>query len=247
MNSCVIIPARYASSRFPGKPLVELLGKPLVLWVAELSARAVGKDHVYVATDDERIAKTVEESGFSALMTSSNALTGTDRLAEAANLVDYDIYVNVQGDEPLVNPKDIAKCIDIKTRHPKSIVNGCCPLRPGEDPTNVNLPKVITNESDEMVYMSRVALPGYKDARNAPPEYIKQVCIYGFTRLELNEFVAYGRKSALEACEDIEILRFLELQRKVLMFECQGGSLAVDIPEDVPNVELALKNAEETQ
>lgn len=91
-KACVIIPVRYASSRFPGKPLTPLLGKSLFLWVAELSALAVVRKHVHVATDDVRIATAVLEAGFFSLMTSSNALTGTDRLAEAAQLVDYDVY-----------------------------------------------------------------------------------------------------------------------------------------------------------
>ena len=115
MTACVIIPARHASTRFPGKPLTPLLGKPMILWVAELSARAVGPEHVYVATEDTRISTVVEEAGFRALMTSKTALTGTDRLAEAAEMIDYDIYVNVQGDEPLVNPEDIKRCAELKS------------------------------------------------------------------------------------------------------------------------------------
>ena len=107
MKSVVVIPARYKSSRFPGKPLVNLLGKPMILWVSELSAKAVGKENVYIATDDERISKIVTAAGFNAIMTSDHCFTGTDRLAEAANKISADIYINVQGDEPLVNPKDI--------------------------------------------------------------------------------------------------------------------------------------------
>ena len=97
MKSVVIIPARYKSSRFPGKPLVHLLGKPMILWVSELSAQAVGKENVYIATDDERISKVVTTAGFNAIMTSEQCLTGTDRLAEAANRIQADIYINVQG------------------------------------------------------------------------------------------------------------------------------------------------------
>ena len=241
MPACVIIPARYASSRFPGKPLVPLLGKPMILWVAELSARAVGKANVYVATDDGRIAEVVEAAGFAALMTSSQALTGTDRLAEAAMQLDYDLYVNVQGDEPLVEPEDIRRCIEWKADHPDVIVNGFCRLGPTEDPASVNIPKVIVNEAGMMVYMSRSALPGFKDSKNAPSQYMKQVCIYGFDRTDLQAFAGFGRKSFLEQSEDIEILRFLELGRRVLMYECQPGSLAVDVPEDVAKVEAAMR------
>lgn len=241
MRSCVIIPARHASTRFPGKPLVHLLGKPMVLWVAELSARAVGREHVYIATEDERIAKVVRDANFSALMTSSDALTGTDRVAEAAQMVDYDIYVNVQGDEPLVEPDDIGRCIALKAERPEMIVNGFTWIGQDENPVSVNLPKVITDEAGIMVYMSRNPLPGFKEANNAPVRYMKQVCIYGFTREELAAYAGFGRKSALENAEDIEILRFIELERQIRMYECHPGSLAVDEPEDVARVELALK------
>lgn len=241
MRACVIIPARHASTRFPGKPLVPLLGKPMVLWVAELSARAVGREHVYVATEDTRIADVVRQAGFSALMTSPAALTGTDRLAEAAQMIDYDIYVNVQGDEPLVEPEDIRRCIALKAERPEMIVNGFCWIGAGEDPASANIPKVIATEAGVMVYMSRSPLPGFNEAKNAPARYMKQVCIYGFTREELAAYAGFGRKSALEHCEDIEILRFLELDRRILMYECAPGSLAVDVPEDVAKVEAALR------
>jgi 3-deoxy-manno-octulosonate cytidylyltransferase (CMP-KDO synthetase) len=213
----------------------------MVLWVAELSARAVGQEHVYIATEDARIADVVRAAGFTPLMTSPKALTGTDRLAEAARMIDYDIYVNVQGDEPLVEPDDIRRCISIKAEQPEVVVNGYCWIGEGEDPTSVNIPKVIATESGIMVYMSRSPLPGFKEDANAPARYMKQVCIYGFTREELAAYAGYGRKSALEKCEDIEILRFLELDRRIVMYECQPGSLAVDIPEDVAKVEAALR------
>lgn len=241
MRACILIPARHASTRFPGKPLVPLLGKPMILWVAELSARAVGRDHVYVATEDERIASVVEEAGFKALMTDPMALTGTDRLAQAAQMVDYDIYVNVQGDEPIIDPADIQACIAKKQANPDMIINGFCWIDENEDPASRNIPKVIATEDGRMVYMSRIALPGYKEEKNAPERYMKQVCIYGFTREDLELFSSFGRKSILESHEDIEILRFIEMDRQVMMYECAPGSLAVDVPDDVEKVEAAMR------
>lgn len=241
MRACVIIPARYTSTRFPGKPLVLLYGKPMILWVAEVAAKAVGRSHVYIATEDERIASEVREAGFSAVMTSQDALTGTDRVAEAAKKIDYEIYVNVQGDEPLINPADICRCIELKSKYPEKVINGYCWIGTDETPSNINIPKVITTEAGEMVYMSRMLLPGYKDQKNVPEKYMKQVCIYGFSREELIDFVRFGRKSMLEKYEDIEVLRFLELGRSVLMYECASGSLAVDVPEDVSRVEAVLQ------
>jgi len=242
MNTVVIIPARYNSSRYPGKPLVPLLGKPMILWVAELSARAVSVDSVYVATEDQRIAKVVEDAGFQAVITTKDAMTGTDRLAQAAERVDANIYINVQGDEPLVRSTDILKVRDTKLAHMDAIVCGMSWLGETEDPHNVNIPKVITNERGELVYMSRAALPGFKDAKYAPKCYRKQVCIYAFTKVELFTFCSYGRKSQLEQAEDIELLRFLELGKKIIMVETQPGSLAVDVPDDVAKVESLLKN-----
>ncbi|QSP94475.1 3-deoxy-manno-octulosonate cytidylyltransferase [Marinobacter salinisoli] len=241
MRTVVIIPARFSSSRYPGKPLVLLMGKPMILWVAELAAKAIGSENVYIATEDSRIAEVVRSAGFQAVMTSPSALTGTDRLAEAGEQIEADIFINVQGDEPLVNPSDISRVGAAKAENMEVVVNGYSWVSDQENPGNVNIPKVITNEADELVYMSRVALPGYKDPDNAPEGYKKQVCIYAFNRDELNAFRKFGRKSALEQCEDIEILRFLELGKRVLMIETQPGSLAVDVPEDVAGVEMALK------
>jgi 3-deoxy-manno-octulosonate cytidylyltransferase (CMP-KDO synthetase) len=241
MRTVALIPARYKSTRFPGKPLVRLLGKPMILWVAELAAEAIGNENVYVATDDERIASVVTEAGFRAVMTSREALTGTDRLAEAANMISADIYLNIQGDEPTVHPSDVLKIRDAKIESRNSVINGYCWIGKHEDPHNVNIPKVITNEAGDLIYMSRLALPGFKEKEKAPHRYKKQVCIYAFDRGELQLFARFGRKSELEACEDIEILRFLELGTPVRMVEMTGSSLAVDVPEDVPTVERALK------
>lgn len=244
MRTVVLIPARYASSRYPGKPLVELMGKPMILWVAELACKAVDKADVFVATDDKRIASVVESAGFGVVMTSSACLTGTDRLAEAAAQIAADIFINVQGDEPLASADDILKIINYKQQHMDVVVNGFSKISESEDPNSVNIPKVITTEDNKLVYMSRAALPAYKEAKNAPKEYKKQVCIYAFTQNELQQFADLGRKSALEASEDIEILRFLELGIDVHMVETQPGSLAVDVPEDVAKVEAAMRAQE---
>jgi len=238
-----IIPARYKSTRFPGKPLVQLLGKPMVIWVAELTAKALGTENVYVATEDQRIVSVVKEYGFQAVMTSDRPLTGTDRLWEAAQQISADIYVNVQGDEPLLNPEDIRKIVDVKKKYPNEVINGMCRIGENEDPENVNIPKVITTEDKRLVYISRKALPGYKVAENKPSVYWKQVCIYAFSREELKKYGNMGRKSYLENHEDIEILRFLELKIPVRMVETSGFSYAVDVPEDVEFVEKVMKTS----
>lgn len=241
-NACVVIPARYNSSRYPGKPLVTLLDKPMVIWVCELSSKAVDKSNVYVATDSKHIKNVVEDHGFKAIMTSGNALTGTDRIAEAtkSELLTYDIIINVQGDEPMVEPLDILQVIDLKKANPKNVINCFCNLSNEEDVHSKNIPKVITNESNKLLYISRQAIPGFKTTNLTPTNWKKQVCIYGYSREELKQFTNYGRKSYLEKIEDIEILRFFELGIEILMHECPSGSLAVDCPEDVRFVEKEL-------
>ncbi len=244
MKAIVVIPARYQSTRFPGKPLANILGKPLIQWVAELSTKAVGIDNVYIATDDDRIAQIVTKLGYQVVMTSSNCLTGTDRLAEVAKKVKADIYINVQGDEPLVDPKDILKIIKAKNLHPNEVINGYSAILKDEDPESVNIPKVIFTEDKRLVYISRKTLPGFKNKKNEPKQYWKQVCIYAFSRKELFEYSCYGGKSALEDSEDIEIIRFLEWGKTIRLVKTSPGSLAVDVPDDIAKVEIALKLAQ---
>ena len=241
-KSCVIIPARYNSSRFPGKPLIKLLNQSMIIWVANIASVAVGKENVFIATDDKRIAEEVNNSGFKSIMTNPNHLTGTDRTAEAASMIDYDIYVNVQGDEPLIDPMDILECIRIKKQKPNSVVNGFCWMASHEDPANINIPKVVTTDLGKLIYMSRNSIPGHKDEVNKPERYKKQVCIYGFNKSQLEKFSSNKYKTEIEKSEDIEILRFLELDEEIYMFECKPGSLAIDVPNDVFLVEQALKN-----
>lgn len=236
-----IIPARYKSSRFPGKPLVKLLDKPMIIWVCELSAKALGHENVYVATDDDRIKEVVEKHNFNCIMTSPDCQTGTDRLSEVAQKIEADIYINIQGDEPTVNPNEILKVIECKKQYPENVICGMAALSDDEIPENKNLPKVIVNEKGKLIYMSRLAIPGTKKPDKKPENYYKQVCIYAFNREELIKYGKFGRKSYLENLEDIEILRFFELDILIQMIELQGGTYAVDVKEDIPIVENVLK------
>jgi 3-deoxy-manno-octulosonate cytidylyltransferase (CMP-KDO synthetase) len=240
MKTVVIIPARYKSSRFPGKPLTPILGKPMILWVAEICAQALPIESVYIATDNSRIKEVVEGAGFNVVMTSEKALTGTDRVADAANQIDADIYINVQGDEPLLDPNDILSIIDVKKKYPNEVINGYCKIGDNENPESLNIPKVVFNESNQMIYMSRQLIPGTKSKLIKPQNYFKQVCIYAFNKKELSDFVNFGRKGTVESYEDIEILRFLDIGSKIRVVETKSSSLAVDIPKDVKKVEEAI-------
>ena len=240
MKACVIIPARFESSRFPGKPLTLIKGKAMVLRVAELSAIAVGKLNVFIATDDFKIYNYVKDAGFNSLMTSTNNLTGTDRVAEASKNLKYDIFVNVQGDEPLINPDDILEAIEFKKKNPTCVINSFCFLDNKEDPKNKNIPKVVTDENNNLIYISRSVVPSSKNEK-IYHKYKKQVCIYAYDKKQLSSFYDFGRKSKIELIEDIEILRFFELGINIKMYEAQTKTIAVDIPSDIKKVEAYLE------
>ncbi|PWG81063.1 3-deoxy-manno-octulosonate cytidylyltransferase [Pararcticibacter amylolyticus] len=236
-----VIPARYRSSRYPGKPLVELNGKAMVIHVAEKAALALGAENVIIATDDQRIADVVEKAGFQYLLTSDDHPTGTDRLWEVARKREADIYINIQGDEPMVDPKDIRRICSVKKEFTGYVINGMCALADSEDPASVNIPKVLVNSGNDLIYMSRLPIPGIKAPGAVRPVYLKQVCIYAFNYDQLRAFGERGGKAEFEAFEDIEILRFLDLKIPVKMVYTAGNTLAVDVPEDVSKVEEALR------
>ena len=165
------------------------------------------KKNLFIATDDRRISKKVSENGYNFVMTSKKCLTGTDRVAEASKKIKSDIYINVQGDEPTINPKDIRKIINAKIKFPNHVICGYDKIHKFQNPFNVNLPKVVINEKSELVYISRLAIPGSKK-KILKKNYLKQVCIYAFNKNELNKFYSRNKKGELEKIEDIEILRF---------------------------------------
>ena len=156
-NFIVVIPARFESSRFPGKPLADLCGKSLLQHVWEKCVSAVGEQNVVIATDDERIRRHCDEYKMNVVMTSSSCLTGTDRMCEVAQKIQRDIYINVQGDEPLIAPEDIQKILKIALNKPESIINGMCEISNESDFRSPNVPKVVTSENSELLYMSRAS------------------------------------------------------------------------------------------
>ena len=234
-----VIPARYQSSRFPGKPLAKIHGVPMVLLVFERVAKVVSAPQVLVATDDDRIAAVCAKAGVRAVMTPSNCLTGTDRICEAVRSLDARVIVNVQGDEPLIQPAAIQAVIEAKLKNPGAVINAMSRIADAEDARNPNVPKPVVNERGDLVYMSRAPIPFVKDSR-FPAEYYRQVCIYAFDKEQLSAFGARRNKSRLEGPEDIEILRFLDIGIPVKMIEVEASSIAVDKPEDLARVEAML-------
>lgn len=241
MKKIGVIPARYKSSRFPGKPLVEIAGIPMIIRVAKIVANALGKENTYVATEDNRIKTVVESHGYNVVMTSDSCLTGTDRVWEVAKKIEADIYLNIQGDEPLLNPLDILKIANEKEKFPNHVINGMIDIEKNENVINTNLPKVLVNNKNELIYMSRLPIPGIKDTSIGTPVYKKQVCIYAFNYQELKIFGESSKKAMFEKYEDIEILRFFDFSIPIKMVETSISSLAVDVVEDIVKVEQYLK------
>ena len=243
LKYAVLIPARYESSRFPGKPLADINGKPMIQHVWDKCVSAVGSDKVYVATDDDRIAKVVKDFGGQYIMTSPNCLTGTDRLAEANELLQLDFIINVQGDEPMLEPNDIIKVRDEFIINPSQIVNAYTKISDSEDAYSTTLPKVVTSKSGNLLYMSRAAIPMGKNG-NARNNF-KQVCIYAFSKEHLEFFSLNPSKTKIEDVEDIEILRFLENDIPVKMIEVNNVGIAVDTPADLEKVIFYMNSNEE--
>ncbi len=239
MRFALIIPARYQSSRFPGKPLAEINGRAMVLHVWDRCVETTGKQHVHIATDNKRIHNACVAAGACVIMTPSDCLTGTDRVHAAAKEINADIYVNVQGDEPLLSPADLQTVIDASRQYPTEVINAMCKISREEDFRSLTVPKVVVRPDGRLLYMSRAAIPGSKNAgfRGA----MKQVCIYAFPKEALSAFAISGKRTPLEETEDIEILRFLELGFEVRMIEVSSQSVAVDTPSDLERVRKLMK------
>ena len=240
MSIIGIIPARYASTRFPGKPLAFINGKSIIQRVFEQCKSAEVLDKVVVATDDQRIYKHCVENDIQVEMTSENCLTGTDRIAEFSKKIQAKTYINVQGDEPIMNPKDILKIINLSQKYPNDVINGYAPIDKNEDYNSLTIPKVVFRPDSRLLYMSRSPIPGNKQG-NFRKSW-RQICVYGFPKQSLLSFFEFDKKTTLEQEEDIEILRFLELGYDVRMVELSSDSIAVDTAEDAEKVRNYLKD-----
>lgn len=239
MKIVIVIPARYQSSRLPGKPLVQICGVPMVVRTYQQCIKVLPKEKIYVATDDDRIAAVCKDNGIQYIMTSANCLTGTDRVAEASTFIDADCYINVQGDEPLFCPNDIRKLIESVQEYPHQILSGYCKISDEKQFRSSSIPKVVLRPDGRLLYMSRAPIPTNKIHGF---EYAwRQVCAYAFPKKALQAFVATKDKTTLEQIEDIEILRFLELGLDVRMIPMSNNSVAVDNPEDVIKAESVIR------
>lgn len=239
MSRCVIvIPARMGATRFPGKPLVDLLGKPMVQWVYEAAVASGVGDDVIIATPDEEIVERAKQFGGHAMLTSHDHQTGTDRIAEIATKVEADVYVNVQGDEPLMRAASIAACarplIERSEIEMGSLYSECAEHE-YDEPSVV---KVVLDKENFALYFSRYAIPFSRNPRVVPVN--KHVGLYAYRKDALIRFSKWPMGN-LERAESLEQLRFMENGVRIYMAAGEGAELAVDTPDQAEEVRRILK------
>jgi 3-deoxy-manno-octulosonate cytidylyltransferase (CMP-KDO synthetase) len=248
MTVLAILPARYGSTRFPGKPLTPIAGKPMIQHVWERTRLAKSIDAVVVATDDDRIRKACEAFGADVEMTASDHPTGTDRLAEVARRHEHDVLINVQGDEPLIEGFVVDATVEALLRDDRAamstVVHRAEPAA-ADDPNRV---KVVVDSGGFALYFSRAPIPYHRSKpgadSNSRPAPLQHVGLYGYRRDFLLEFVALPR-SPLEQTEELEQLRALENGYRIRVAEIEGWtSVPVDVPEDVAVVEAVMQQSE---
>ena len=234
-----VIPARYKSTRFEGKPLTLIDGIPMIKRTYIQAKKSTLLDDLIVATDDKRIYDYCQKENINVCMTSDTCLTGTDRLAEVAQSYPADLYVNIQGDEPVIDPQSIEQIVQIfKEYSDDYMVYNLYKVITDEDEINSQtIVKVIVNEFNDVMYMSRLPVPYSNSGLNQ--DFKQQIPVYGFTKKALEVFSQYS-KTINEQFEDVELLRFIDLGYKIKMTETTVDSIAVDIPADVKKVETFL-------
>jgi len=238
-----IIPSRYASTRFPGKPLVNINGKSMIQRVYE-QAKIVLND-VYVATDDNRIAEEVINFGGKVVMTSESHQSGTDRIAEAVNKIEkdnekkYDIVINIQGDEPFIQPeqiKEIISCFENKSTQVATLVKK---IESNEEVFDINKPKVIFDKNMKAIYFSRSPIPFLRNIKkeewHIQNNFYKHIGMYAYKKEILNELTNL-KQSKLELSESLEQLRWIENDYKITVAITQFESFGVDTPEDLEKI-----------
>ena len=239
MNVIGVIPARYRSSRFPGKPLADIMGKPMIYHVYRACSQASLLTKILVATEDERIANVCDEHDIPWVMTSDQHPTGTDRVAEVAQMEEADLYVNIQGDEPMIDPDLIDELGRLALLSSADMVTPVVKITDPEVLISSTTVKVVVREDGTALYFSRSPIPFIRDA--VPESWTEkndfwlQVGTYACRRDVLLEYREWT-ESALEKMERIEQLRFLEAGKTIQTFETQSHSMAVDTPEDLKKV-----------
>ena len=242
-----VIPARWGSTRFPGKSLAPVGGKPLLAWVVARTQQARRLDEVLVATDDERIAVAARSFGARVAMTRADHPSGTDRIAEAIQNLPADVVVNIQGDEPLIDPALIDRVAVTLAGNPNwDMATAAAPIRSAEELHNPDVVKVVRDREGRALYFSRSVIP---HVRGAPAghgpvagEHFRHIGLYGYQRAFLERLVREP-PCALENLEKLEQLRALSLGCRLAVLDGETFGIGVDSPADVPRAEALLRQA----
>lgn len=229
-----VIPARYQSTRFPGKPLADICGKPMVWWVYQEAKKVEYFDRVIVATESELIVEKCNELGMEVMLTSDSHPTGTDRVAEVAQKVDADLYVIIMGDEPLISADDEKRLIESISKHNESdAVMLTEKFHHPVDVVNMTTIKLAINDNHELIFMSRAAIPYPKEVLGY--SLYKNVGCYALKK-DVLEFFLKTKPGNIEKAEGIELLRLLENHKRVLTVEINSESMAVDTQKDLERI-----------
>jgi 3-deoxy-manno-octulosonate cytidylyltransferase (CMP-KDO synthetase) len=239
MKVIAVIPARLASTRLPRKMLREIAGVPLLAWVYRAVQQCSSLDQVIVATDSDEILRFCEQQGFVARMTSPNHRSGTERVHEISTVIPADVYLNVQGDEPLTRPDHVESLIAVMRR--TGVEVGTLKTQGAEvDVSNPSAVKVVTDAYGRALYFSRATIPHDRDGTR--PRYYKHLGFYGYRKQALDQFVGWP-ESSLERSERLEQLRFLENGVSIYVAETPFDSVGVDTEEDLQRVQEILLRA----
>ena len=238
-NFIIVIPARYSSTRLPGKPLKNILGLPMIIRTSFQCLKVVKKSQLIVATDDKRIKECCDKYSINSMITSKKCKTGTDRVAEVAKKIKVANYINVQGDEPIFNPLDLKKMINKSKYNKDKVLLGYTKINNKVHFKNKNIPKIVFDKKENLLYASRSLIPLSKKGKTA--ECWRQVLVYSFPRSRLLEFNKIKKKTPLEKLEDIEILRFLENGISVKLIKMSNKSYPVDTLQDLIKVKKILQ------
>ena len=241
----VVIPARYESTRFPGKPLASILGKSMISRVYSQVEKCKRVDEVLVATDHSAIFEHVKSWNGNVVMTATNHNNGTERIGEAiSDYPDYDLIINVQGDEPLINPEQIDALIQSMHENKDIIATQCLKISEATELFDYNVVKLVKSKSNKALYFSRQAIPALRDEPYRDwfmkGDFYRHIGIYGFDRTTLFELLKLP-ESSLESLEKLEQLRWLENDFPISVYVTQYRSLGVDRPEGVATIESILQ------
>jgi len=241
MNKKIIglIPARMSSSRFPGKPIANICGKPMIYWVYTQAKKVKELDEIYVVTEDDIIAEKCKQFDIPYWLEKENCTVAAEKLSYASRKMQGDLYLNIQGDEPLINPKAIKQIVDTMLIDEESYYFGLrSKIKTEEEFRDINVVKTIVDEKGYALYFSRSPIPYMYDSENA----FRVLGLYGYKADFLKKFADFPKNSNLEKLEcGVEMLRAMEQGYRIKLLETQYNTIGVDLPEHIPIVELELR------